>query len=377
MLKKSGFTYILFSEGVYLMKKRYIFLFLLTTVVLIFYSCKTTPPVVPVEPVRQTERVVEQAPSAVTEFLNKAQTARQRAMDFEAPAYFPSEWEEAEANYKAIGDMPKTNPTEIQEAITAYNEAATAYDALFEKTVPLYAQAREDEILAVREAVIHTGFTQQFPEYLKTADDITLTALDQYEAKDYYKARDTAAKALKEYETLQLGANVYLTRQEVMNRNFIDYDRENFAKAEEVTVSALNEFDAGNRESAVTKAEEAILRYNLVLANGWTAYAGERKANANKERELAIAERVNIASRDPFRTAEVMYSSAEQELAAGNYNNAAINYTESEALFSIARQDTVEKKQRAETAIRLAEERIEASSEAAQEADKIIEGGLR
>jgi len=356
------------------MKKRYIFLFLLITVVLIFISCKTTPPV---DTAAEAEKIVEVLPSAVSEYLTKAQKARQRAVDFESPAYFPSEWEEIEAKYEEIGKMPKTTPGEIQEARIAYDEVTAAYDALFEKTVPLYAQAREDEILAAREVVIQSGFSRQFPEYLKTADDLTLTALNQYEAKDYYTARDTAAKALNEYETLQLGANVYLARQEAADRNFINYDPENFAKADEVAGDALKEYDSGNRETAVTKAEEALLRYNLVLANGWTAYAGERNSSAGRERELAVSERANIASREQFRVAEVMYNSAGEELAAGNFNKAAISFTEAEALYAIARQDTADKKKRAEEAIRIAGEKIETSGETAQDADKLIEGGSR
>ncbi|MCL2185189.1 MAG: hypothetical protein FWB86_04955 [Treponema sp.] len=356
------------------MKKRYIFLFLLIAVVLIFVSCKTTQPAVQTE---ITEKAEEKLPSAVTEYLTKAQKARQRAIDFESPAYFPSEWEEAEAQYDEVGEMLKTPPVNVQETVAAYEKSVAAYDELFEKTVPLYAQAREDEILSAREAIIQTGFPQQFPAYLKAADDITLTALKEYEENDYYAARETAAKALNEYETLQTGANVYLARREIMDRNFINYDADNFSKAEEVALSAKDEFDTGNREAAITKAEEALLRYNLVLSNGWTSYAGERKSNARKEREQAISERVNIASRDPFRIAEIMYASAEEELASGNFNNAAINYTESEALFAIARQDTADKRLRAQNVIRLAEEKIEASSETAQEADKIIEGGSR
>jgi len=347
---------------------------------LISVSCKSTPKPEP-ETVEEVAPQVQEAVRAVVDTLNgpmaRAEEARKRAVDFESPAYFPSDWEKVEAQYAAAGDMPRSTGSETQQAAAAYNAAADAYDELLKKTIPLYAQAREDELMAARDELVATGFTNYFPDYLENADALALAALDQYENGDYYEARDTTAKALDEYETLLIGSKIFLTRQEIVDRGFRKYDPDNFDRADEVTRAAMDEYESGNKEAAVKNAEEAQLRYNLVLSNGWTAYAADRRKSSVSERELALAERANIAVRDTFRDAENLFNQAEEIFALGDFQNSANIYTDAEAIYVIARRDTEEKRQRAVESIRLAEEKIEESSETAFEAEKIIEGGSR
>jgi len=343
------------------MKKTMSILMLLIIAALISISCKSAPP----------------STDELNQAQAKANTAKQRAIDFESPAYFPSEWEVIEVRYNAAAEMPLSDVAEVKAATDEYNALADSYDEIFKKTIPLYAQAREDEINSIREALISTSFTQQFPEYLKNADDITLSALEKYEAEDYYGAKETAAKAQEEYETLSRGAAAYVARREIVDRNFSAYDENNFAKADEVAKMAIDLYNAGNKEAAIQMADEALLRYNLVLSNGWTNYAAERRTSVLAERELAIAERANIASREIFRDAETFYQQAEENITLENFNDAALQYTEAEALYAISRQDTAERRRRAEEAIRMAEEKIIESDEAAQEAERIIEGGSR
>ena len=334
--------------------KIFFLLIILISAASILVSCKSTP-----EPSAAASR------PATDPAKNRADQSRQRAMDFESPAYFPSEWEELESRYQSAG-----SPAE-------YTAVADAFDELFKKTIPLYAQAREDEILAAREPLVNSGFAGVFPEYLKKADDLALDAKAKYEAEDYYGARESVAAALAEYETLGMGARVFLARQEIIDRGFTQYDAENFLRADEVAQSAIESFDAGKKAEAISNAEEALLRYNLVLANGWTAYATVRRNAAAAEREAAIAERANVASRNTFREAEMIFVRADESLAAQNFNIAGLSYVEAEAMFAIARKETEEKRQRAEEIIRIAEEKIEESSGAATEAERIIEGGSR
>ena len=195
----------------------------------------------------------------------KVEEARRCAIDFESPAYFPSEWDAIEEQYSAFGDMLESSQDEIQQNAAANKIIMDAYDELFRKTIPLYAQAREDEIIFARDKLISTGFPRVFPEYLQRADKTALSALDQYEAGDYYKARDTAAAALNEYETLLIGARALMTRDEVVDRGLDIYDTGNFDKAEETAKTAIYEYEAGNIEAAKAKAEEALFQYDNLL----------------------------------------------------------------------------------------------------------------
>jgi len=381
------------------MKKRFPHIFTFALFLLVCISCKSKPPAPdstwpapgastpgsgtgvssPETTVSSPEPVIsgptiQESQDALTESIARADEARKRAMDFDIPDYFPSDWDDVESQYASAADMPNSNQDEMDQASAAYNAVADAYDDLLKKTIPLYAQAVEDDIMSARDELIGTGLTDYFPEYLQSADEKALAALDQYEAGDYYKARDTAAEALNEYEILNIGAKTYLTRQEIIDRGFTKYDSDNFDKADEVAQTALNEYEAGDKESARTTAEEALLRYNVVLTNGWTAYTAERRASAILERELALAEKVNIASRESFREADSIFNWAEESFASKDFKTASAFYTDSEVFFSIARRNTAVKRQRALDAIRLAEEKIEESDETAVEAVRIIEG---
>ena len=347
---------------------------LLVTLVLTGVSCKSTPPA-ETKPAAFDE--LQKSSDALTEAVARAEEARKRARDFESPSYFPSDWEAIEAQYTEAGNMHKSTDSEVEEAVALYNSIAESYDELFMKTVPLYAQAREDEIMSAREELINTEFSREFPEYVQGADETTLEALAQYEAGDYYKSRDTAAAALNDYETLLVGARVYRTRQEVIDRNFVSYDLENFNKADEIAQSALDAYDAGDKKAAIATAEEAQLRYNAVLQNSWTSYSVRRRTTASSEREAALENKANIASRDMFREADILYSRAEEEFKAERFAEAGVLFIDAEALYVIASHETDEKRQKALETMRLAEEKIEESVETALEAERIIEGGSR
>jgi len=358
------------------MKKCIFSTLVVAMLVLTSVACKSTPK--PEEPPKASASVQPKAaPDALKEITAKVEEARKRAQDFESPSYFPSDWEKAEADYAAANNLPKSTDDEVKKAAAAYSTLVDTYDGLFKKTVPLYAQAREDEIIAARDELIASGFAKEFPNYLLKADKIALSALEQYEAEDYYPARDTAAAALDEYETLLVGSKVFVTRREVIDRGFTSYDNDNFIRADEIADAAVEKYEAGDKKAAVDHAEEALLRYNIVLTNAWTSYSAEKRDFANYERENAITNKVNIAVRDAFRNADEAYNQAEESYKAEKFDEAAIKYIEAEALFVVAGQETEEKRQKAMDVIRMAEEKIEESVETAAEAERIIEGGSK
>jgi len=342
------------------MKRKIFLLFIaLSVVASMCISCKTTPKEAPTPAPKTTD-------PTVTAARNKTDQARKQALDFEGNKYFPSDWDSAESQYvAAANDAGK------------FNALTEVYNDLYKKAVPLYAQAREDELMAIREQIIATGFADLFPQYLKNADDLALAAKQKYDAGDFYAAKEAADTALNEYNTLLTGAKVYLTRQEIINRGFTQYDPDNFSKADEIAQKAIDAYDSGDKEAAKTNAEESLVRYNIVLSNGWTLYAAERKEDAEKERQLAVAERANIASKETFRRGDASLETANESYEAEVFSEAALAFIEAEAIFSVSRKETEEKRVRAEEAIKTAEEKIEESSGSALEAEKIIEGGSK
>jgi len=341
------------------MKRKIFLLFIaLSVAVSMCISCKSTP--------KETPAAAPKSDPAVTAAKNKADQARKQALDFDTNQYFPTEWDDAESQYRAAAN----DAAKYAALVDVYNDLA-------KKAIPLYAQAKEDELMALRDQIIATGFTDAFPQYLKNADDLALAAKQKYDSGDYSGAKDSADAAFNEYNTLLTGAKVYLTRQEIINRGFTQYDSDNFVKADEIAQAALEAYNTGDKTAATSGAEEALLRYNIVLSNGWTTYAAERKEAAEKERQLAVNERANIASKDTFRKGDSSLEIANESYEAEVYSDAALAFVEAEAIFSVSRKETEEKRIRAEEAIRVAEEKIEESSGSALEAEKLIEGGSK
>jgi hypothetical protein len=354
--------------------RNYLFLAPLLVALLVL-SCKTTPATTPST---AQQPAAGPAPVTATEVgvaINRAEEARQKVIDFEGHTYFPSEWEAAEAKYTQAKLTDQKGTEAVRMVVAAYDAATEAYEPIFEMAVPLYAQAREDEIMALRDGLIAAGARDYFPDLFLLADKNSLSALEQYEAKEYYPARDSALQSIKMYNTLTNAYTAWLTRREIEERGFADYDPDNFGRAGEILSDSMDAYKAGDYTAAQEKADEALNRYNLVLSTGWAAFAELRSSFAGAERQAALDIKANIATRDIFGEADSNYKSAIDSYGSKNYEDAAKLFNDSEALFIAASMSTSEKRHNAAEAIREANEKIEESGETARQAEIVLEGG--
>jgi len=355
------------NKGERQMKKNlFLFCFIAAIIILLNISCKSQAPAVIEEPVQQqpspAPQVQEAAPPAPRDSgadLGRAEEARKKAGDFEGNFYFPGEWEAAEALF-ARGD---------------YSKAADAFDSIFLLAIPLFAQAREDEIMAYRNSLIIGGARNSFPEFFPPADESALLAFSQYEQGDFYAAKDTAEETLLMFKVLAAAFDSWQIRQEINDRDFIFNDEDNFNRGGEILSDAMDAYKARNFPLAMETAEDALLRYNLVLAAGWEYFAETRAGLAEGERQAAIDSRTNIAARFIFNEAEANFISAQSLLESEKFEDAAKQFMDAEAMFFIANLTTSERRSHASAAIRQALENLERSDENARNAELIIEGG--
>jgi hypothetical protein len=347
-------------------------------------SCKSTPkpaeltesgPPAAAAPASPQEQAVDQV--SLDRAIARAGEARERALDFEAPSYFPSDWESAEAGYAAAGASPRGTAVEAGQAASLYNAAADVYDDLFRKTVPLYAGDREDEIIAARDQVLATGLTGDYPEHFAMADNKAIEAYNRYEAEEYYPARDSAATALRMYQSLAVAADAWFRRQEIVDNDLYSYDPENFDRADEIGLAAVADYEAGNIPQALDEAEEAALRYNLALKTAWEGRAGDQRQAAGRGRQAALDAKANVATKEKYEAAAGIYNQAESLYRSKNFREAAGLYDQACLLFDDAAWAATEKRKIAEDAIRAAEAKMAESDEAARNAELILEGGAR
>ena len=302
-----------------------------------------------------------QTPDNLSSPVTAAQEARKKAVDFEGNSYFPGEWEAAEDHFARAELMPKDS----SDAIKAYNEAADAFNRIFELAVPLYAQAREDQIMETRAYLISQGARELFPECLLDADRTALLALTQYEAKEYYPAVDTAAKALQKFNILETAFNAWLLRVEILARGFAGYDSDKFDLGEKIIKSAMEAYMAGDIDDAEKKAEEVLAIYDTALLSSWASYAELRASLAEGERLAALDTKTDIAAREFFKIADSDNKKALSLMKLKKYEEAARLFIDAEAMYVIASITALEKKRAAAAAIRNAEEKI-------QEGDEIL-----
>jgi len=300
--------------------------------------------------------------------IAKTEEARKKAVDFESPAYFPSEWESAETRY-IYAAREKTT--------VAYDSATDAYESIFYLVIPLYAQAKEDEIVALRNSLVAAGVRAFFPDIFALADKTALTAQDQYKAQDYYTAKNTAAQALLMYQIMNSADNAWQVQKEIQGREFETYDPDNFKLAGDILNDAMAAYKAGNYTLAQEDANEALIRYNLVLSVGWAAYAETRFSLAEAERKAAIDVKANIAVRDLFTEADSIYKTSVDAYESQQYEEAAKQFINSETMFIAASAQTSEKRSNAAETIKEAHEKVEKSSEAARQAEILIKGRSR
>jgi len=305
--------------------------------------------------------------------LARAQEARKKAGDFEGNLYFPGEWEAAEGQYTKAGLMSD----DTGNAIKAYNEAADAFDRLSGLAIPLYAQAREDEIMAIRGYLITLGARKEFPEYLLDADRTAVQALIRYEAKDYYSARDSAANALKKFNVLETTFNAWLLREEIKERGFAAYDPDNFEYGGKMFAAAMDAYNEGDLAGAQEEAEEALSAYDLALSTAWASYAELHSLIAEGERLAALDMKTDIAAREFFRIADFDNKTALELLESKQYEDAAKLFINAEAMFVIASIRTMEKRRAAAVAIRNANEKIEESDIIARNVEINNKGGIK
>jgi hypothetical protein len=297
-------------------------------------------------------------------------------MDFDGPLYAEPDWQSAESLYTLAGEEEQTGTRgETRESTARYDAAADAFVQVFALALPLYAQARERDVLEAWDAALAAGIEGIYPDRLEAAERVVDQALAQYEDEDYYPAAASAGLAVNLFNALKTGAEAFQVREEIAAGDFVKYDPENYDLAEESGGRALDAYDAQAAEDAQSAASEALLRYNLVLSKGWESYAAERRALATAERQAALELKANVAVKTDFDLAAGIYSQGETAFRARRYPDAVEFYFQSEYMFAVVRGTAAEKRRIAEEAIKRAEDRTAASEETARNAEVILEGG--
>jgi hypothetical protein len=318
--------------------------------------------------------------------LSRVETSRKQALDIDSPGYFFPEWDAAEGQFASAGENAKEGTLgDVKNTMALYDAAAESYDTLARKCLPLYYQDLSEEILQARDEAIDAGIRDISPARLEAADKFVDQALEFYEAgetanagaENYYAAAEAAFGALARYHALSTGARAYRLREEIRERDFTQYDSGNYELADESGISGIAAYDRGETETANNNAEEALLRYTLVMNQGWLSFAGDLRASAEAARRKALNAKANVAVRQEFSNADGIYTRGNTAYNAQDYAGSSEYFSQVIPLFFTAAENAEAKRVVAEDAISTAETRISKSEETAREAEIILQGGTQ
>ncbi|WP_010256025.1 hypothetical protein [Treponema primitia] len=364
---------------------------------LLVISCGSQPTVVDPpqdqrEPLKGVEIDYDREPpdqaalEALRSALSRVELSRKQALDIDAPGYFPPEWEAAEGQYaSAKGNAKDGTLGDVKNTIALYEAAAESYDTAARRCLPLYYQDLSEEILQARSEAIDAGIRGLSPDRLEAADLLIDEALAFYEAgesanagaENYYAAAELAFGALDRYYALSMGIRAYRIREEIEERDFAQYDSGNYDRADGSMRNGLAAYDSGDTEKAVGEAEEAFLRYTLVINKGWLSFAGDLQVSAETARRKALNAKANVAVRQEFSDADGVYTRGTVAYNDQDYAGASEHFSQVIPLFLTAARNAELKRVVAEDAISTAETRISKSEETAREAEIVLQGGVQ
>ncbi|MDR3341798.1 MAG: hypothetical protein LBT14_03230 [Treponema sp.] len=313
---------------------------------------------------------------ALNAVIAQVRASRRQAIDFDGPAYAAADWNHAESRYEAGKQAPITTLGEVKDATALYNAASNAYYDIVRVSLLQYYKDRENEIINARTAAINAGIKTVSPVHLLWADRIVAEAVAQYETADYYPAAASAFLAVDMYKVLKTEADVYKVRQEIMNRDFVVYDPNNFDRAAGIMARAVQDYESKRAGSALDSAQEALAGYTSVLETGWGSFAADKGVRASMERQSALDLRAQVAVRKEYDAAHAVYKQADIALKSGKYDEAANLYVQSEAMFVEICKSAEVKLMVAQQAVKTAEQKMAESDENAQRAELILEGGV-
>jgi hypothetical protein len=198
------------------------------------------------------------------------------------------------------------------------------------------------------------------PEYLWQADDVAFDAFDKWDAADYDGAREGVEKALLMYGTLKTGVEAYQLR-EALAVDAVEFNPSVFWQTDDIGFSAIDKWEAEDYSGAKADAESAMLGYTII--------------GAGEGRRRALDARADVAVRQEFNVAQVLYDRANNAIQWNDPTEALRLYRESMILFMQAARTADERRRSAEEALRRAQQRFIESDETARNADAILEGG--
>jgi hypothetical protein len=312
---------------------------------------------------------------------DRAEAARIKAMNVNAWNYFPEDWDSAEAVYGDASDAAEPATLgEARERAQTWSGLEASYNDLYQRSLPQFAEERRQQLLAARKAAMDTGIQNvtdpaDMQRRFNDVEALSQTAQSKYDAGDYEGAAAAAFEAYERYNILKSLGDAKKLQEEADRRDFYTYDPDNYEAAVEAGNKAVELFESGNLAVAQIAADESVAGFTSVIKNSWLDINDQKSTAARNLRQEALDAKANVAVKDQYNAAEKTYNSAFVALRGADYENSAKLFDQAASQYRSSRDAAIDKRIRAEEAIRAAEEKVADSKDKAEAAEETVGEG--
>jgi hypothetical protein len=264
----------------------------------------------------------------------KAEAAelRKKAFDLGIKDVLPAEYAAAE-NAFSLGNE-KYNKDNAASA-AAYGDAKALFSAAIERGLPLIASNEGEKAREAEAAAFRKGAADYYYEESDASSTALAEAAEIEGSGDFEGAIAAYRAAAARFAAIGAMCDAASARDAVAARDFAKWDTSNWTIAEGKLESARGLVGSDSKAS-LDAAEEALLRYRLVMQNALGYYAADRKAFSESERDRASAIKAEVAVKDDFEAAAALYGEAEAKRAAEDLESASELFDRSAAAYMAA-----------------------------------------
>ncbi|MDR2448215.1 MAG: hypothetical protein LBD58_13160 [Treponema sp.] len=307
----------------------------------------------------------EAAQGALKDAQDKMETARKQAMDFGGDVYAADEWNAAETLYTAAKNLPLVTMQDYQAAIPQFDGIFNSYMDVFNKAAPRYVEARKTLIASVRQEAVDAGAETYLARELSAVDELDKNSLTLYANGDYYGYQAASFESEKRYGLLKTEAAALSLKNEIIANTFDRFDPDALDAANEGLAAAETAYAANDLDAAQGAANDALAKYQQILANGWKSYAGEQQPRAEAARADAAAVHADIALKDDFDAADAAYNQGVADYDGESYQAAADSFVKVQPMFAALAKTAGDQQKNAATALQAAQKVVSASQKKA------------
>ena len=350
----------------------------------IIVSCATKPkppapePVAPPAPAAPAQPQPAAAPAVSQDDLDKlmaeAKDLKKKSFDLKLFEVLPDDYKAAEALYeKGAKSYDDKDAPAAKEGLGA---AIAAYKDLISRGIVDIAAAKKKDAEDMKATAIKAGADSSQPERFGAGDDAFKSAADLVDASKAEEAIPGFEQALLYYELAWKRAVASDLKKGIEDKDYAKWDSGNYQLADNKYQAEDGYWASGNaadRASGVDALDEAILRFNLVVQKGRETAVATVKAKTDASKQRSEDIKANVAVKDMYDSAQVLYGEGSSQLAAKDYEAAADSYDRAGAGFDQAYQAAAEKRATAEAAMKAADEATTESQRKAKEAEPLLQ----